>query len=191
MNIEIEQLSKAYGDKSVLSNFFAVIPEGHITCVMGSSGQGKTTLLRILMGLEVQDSGKVTGLVGKRFSAVFQEDRLCENLSSVSNIQLTCSSSRLEILYALDQVGLSGCCSQPVRELSGGMRRRVSVLRALMADYDVLFLDEPFKGLDAVTKECVMADTKERSLGKTILLVTHEASEAKTLGADSTIYIGS
>ena len=80
-------------------------------------------------------------------------------------------------------VGLAGCLRQPARELSGGMRRRVAILRALLAEYDLLFLDEPFKGLDRETKETVMADTRRRCAGRTVLLVTHDVAELDAMGA--------
>lgn len=192
MDISIQGLSKAYGENRVLTDFSAVLPAGAVTCIMAPSGRGKTTLLRILMGLEQPDSGAIQGLEGKRRSVVFQEDRLCENLSPVSNIRLVCPErNRAQILEAMEAVGLSGCAAQPVRELSGGMRRRVAILRALLAHYDILFLDEPFKGLDAETKAIVMAYVAEQSAGKTVLLVTHDPTESHVLRAAHTILMGS
>ncbi len=185
MDIEIMQISKAFEGKKVLEGFSAVLPQGKTTCVMAPSGGGKTTLMRILMGLERPDAGQVTGLEGRRLSAVFQEDRLIESLTPVSNIRLpTPSLRREEVLAAMESVGLRGCEDQPVRELSGGMCRRVAILRALMAEYDVLFLDEPFKGLDAATKTSVIQDAKRRCQGRTVLLITHDRSEADAMGAE-------
>lgn len=172
----------------VLDDISLTIPEGKTTCIMAPSGRGKTTLLRILMGLENADSGSIFGLENARKSAVFQEDRLCENLSPVSNIRLT--NPRLQtakVLEAMNAVGLSGCENKPVSELSGGMCRRVAILRALLSEYDVLFLDEPFKGLDAKTKELVIHDTKMRCAGRTVLLVTHDETEALLLDAADVI----
>ena len=182
--IVIQGLSKAFDGKQVLRDFSAVLPEGQVTGLMAPSGAGKTTLLRILMGLETPDRGTITGLQGLRLSAVFQEDRLCENLNPVSNLRLvtpTLSQSAAE--GALTAVGLTDCLHQPARELSGGMRRRVAILRALLAEYDLLFLDEPFKGLDRETKEVVMADTRRRCDGRTVLFVTHDPTELETMGA--------
>ena len=88
MDIQIEHLDKAYGENHVLKDFCAVIPEGEITCIMAPSGKGKTTLLNILLGLEPYDRGRIQGLEGRKKSAVFQEDRLCENLSSRANIRM-------------------------------------------------------------------------------------------------------
>jgi len=154
---------------------------------MGSSGQGKTTLLRIMLGLEQPDGGQVTGMEDKRMSVVFQEDRLCENLSAAANIRLV---SRVPlkaggIIETMSAVGLDpDCATQTARSMSGGQRRRVALLRALAAEYDVLFMDEPFKGLDAKTKEMVMLYTKGRSMGKTVVFVTHEESECETMGGN-------
>ena len=148
--IQVRNLSKSFGDKAVLRNFSADFPAGAVTAVMAPSGGGKTTLLRLLMGLETADGGTVEGLEGLRQSAVFQEDRLCENLSAQANLRLVNPSlSAKEAEEALAAVGLAGCGGQRVAEFSGGMRRRVAILRALLARWDVLFLDEPFKGLDA------------------------------------------
>ena len=183
-DIVIRGLSKAFDGKQVLRDFSAVLPAGQVTGLMAPSGAGKTTLLRILMGLEMSDRGTITGLQGLRLSAVFQEDRLCENLNLVSNLRLvtpTLSQSAAE--KALTAVGLTDCLHQPVRELSGGMRRRVAILRALLAEYDLLFLDEPFKGLDRETKEVVMADTRRRCDGRTVLFVTHDPTELEAMGA--------
>ena len=87
-DIVIRGLCKAFDGKQVLRDFSAALPAGQVTGLMAPSGAGKTTLLRILMGLETPDRGTITGLEGLRLSAVFQEDRLCENLNPVSNLRL-------------------------------------------------------------------------------------------------------
>lgn len=185
LGITIQNLNKSFGEKQVLKDLSLTLPFGKTTALMAPSGSGKTTFIRILMGLEQADSGTITGLDGIRCSAVFQEDRLCENLSSIANIHLvTPKTSKDLIIDALGQIGLSGCEHQAVRELSGGMKRRVAILRALMSDYDILFLDEPFKGLDASTKELVIGDTRRRCQGKTVLLITHNQEEALAMGAE-------
>ena len=183
-DIEIKGLCKAFDGKQVLRDFSAVLPAGQVTGLMAPSGAGKTTLLRILMGLETQDRGIITGLDGLRLSAVLQEDRLCETLNPVSNLRLVTPALSWEAAEAaLATVGLTDCPRQPARELSGGMRRRVAILRALLTEYDLLFLDEPFKGLDRKTKEIVMADTRRRCAGRTVLFVTHDPTELEAMGA--------
>lgn len=184
-DIVVSHLYKAFDGKQVLSDFSAIFPEKTVTAVMGYSGVGKTTLLRILMGLEAMDNGTVTGIQGARLAVVFQEDRLLEFMTPVGNIRLTAPSlSEEAIRKELTAMGLGGCMTQPVRELSGGMRRRVAILRALLAEGDVLLLDEPFKGLDEETKACVIERTRILSAGKTVILVTHDEREAKAMGAE-------
>ena len=188
--IIISHLSKSYGENKVFSDFSAVFERGKTTCIMAPSGAGKTTLLRILTGLETADSGRIEGMDGLKKSMVFQEDRLCENLSVSANIRLVRQKKtwgrdqkeKKEIQEALESVGLAGNGDQQVRELSGGMKRRVALLRALYSDWDILFLDEPFKGLDEETKTQVMCYTKEKCRGKTVIFVTHERSEAEEMG---------
>lgn len=188
--IIISHLSKSYGENKVFSDFSAVFERGKTTCIMAPSGAGKTTLLRILTGLETADAGRIESMDGLKKSMVFQEDRLCENLSVSANIRLVRQKKtwgrdqkeKKEIQEALESVGLAGNGDQQVRELSGGMKRRVALLRALYSDWDILFLDEPFKGLDEETKTQVMCYTKEKCRGKTVIFVTHERSEAEEMG---------
>lgn len=189
MDIIINDLSKKYGEKIVLSHYSAVIKEGMTTAVMAPSGGGKTTLLRILAGLEKADAGTVLGIEDKKISMVFQEDRLCSNLSALSNIRLVCGRdiSRKQIGEELEKVGLKGSESQPACKLSGGMRRRTALVRALIVPYDLLILDEPFKGLDEENKKTVMDYTKEKSHGKTVIFVTHDEKEAEYLGGNRII----
>lgn len=182
-DIHIRNLSKSFGGKKVFDGLNLTIKSGVTTCIMAPSGAGKTTLLRILMGLEAADGGRVAGSEGKRFSAVFQEERLCEYMTAADNIRLVLPppTGLPVILEGMGRLGLSGSRDQPVSELSGGMRRRVSILRALLAEYDVLFLDEPFKGLDEALKGQVMAYVKEKTAGKTVVFVTHDRAEAAVL----------
>lgn len=187
----MEHIYKAYGEHSVLEDFSAEIQEGKTTCIMAPSGKGKTTLLRLVMGLEQPDRGTISGMAGRRISAVFQEDRLCENLSVGTNIRLAVKTDRTNIrkvnrriLEGLRETGMDQWMDRPVRELSGGMKRRVALLRALYAPWDILFLDEPFKGLDAGTKGRVIVQVKRETRGKTVLFVTHEEQEAKEMNAE-------
>lgn len=194
-DIQITGLCKSYRDKKVLNNLTLTLRAGAVTALMAPSGAGKTTLLRILMGLETPDSGTILGLENQRIAAVFQEDRLCGNLSPVSNIRLAAGSRfpRRTITDALEAAGLLSCAAQPVRELSGGQRRRVALLRALLAPYDLLLLDEPFKGLDDRTRLQIMDYTQaalqtaaaNSSTPKTVLLVTHSPEEAARLAGQT------
>ncbi|MDD4707021.1 MAG: ATP-binding cassette domain-containing protein, partial [Firmicutes bacterium] len=142
MDIVVSNLSKSFGTNHVLADFNAVFPEHGLTCLMGPSGCGKTTLLNILMGFICPDSGSVRG-VPRLKSAVFQEDRLCENFNAVSNVKLVCDRrvDISKIVTHLENIGLKDSLDQPVSELSGGMKRRVAIVRSIFAKSDVLFLD--------------------------------------------------
>lgn len=183
-------ISKAYGENKVLTDFSCDFREGKTTAIMGASGCGKSTLLGILMGTLAADSGSVERAEDAKISAVFQEDRLCENLTASANLRLVAGKhlTRARAAEELSALGLAGCEDKPVRELSGGMKRRVALARALVAEYDILFLDEPFKGLDNATKELVMEHVKKRTAGKTVVLVTHDNTESEYL-ADRTIQL--
>ena len=183
MDIVIKNLCKSYGENKVLENLDAVIEKGRISCLMGPSGEGKTTLLNILMGLEKADSGVIENLPHNK-SAVFQEDRLCESFSAFTNVKIV--SDRLAdqtIIAHLKQVGLGEAVNQKVSTLSGGQKRRVALVRAILAEKDVLFLDEPFKGLDEDTKKIVTDYLLSNTADTTVIMVTHDIDEAESLGA--------
>lgn len=192
-DIRIKNVSKTYGEKQVLSQLSKEFPAGETTVIMGVSGCGKTTLLRILLGLEKVDSGKVTGMP-ERVAVLFQEDRLCEDVSAYENIALVLErkkthaqrdAQKCRIEQEAAQVGITADdLKQNVMKLSGGMRRRIALLRALLYDADCVILDEPFKGLDAATKEIVMQYVKEKVAGRTTFLVTHEQAEADFFGGN-------
>ena len=187
MSLKAENITKRFGEVTVLDGFSHEFADGAVTVIMGASGCGKSTLLAVLMGIIKPDSGTVTGN-DTRLSAVFQEDRLCENLTVMSNIRLVLGkkAGREMLISELAKVGLEDCADKPARELSGGMKRRTARLRALLAEYDILFLDEPFKGLDEDTKRTVMEYTKRMTAGKTVILVTHDRDEAEFFGGKLT-----
>lgn len=183
MAVIIDKLTKSYGDKVALSPFSCTLAEGEIVCLLGQSGCGKTTLLRLLLGLETPTGGAVTGLPDA-VSAVFQEDRLCPSFSAVTNVSLALGRqvSRAQIVSLLTELGLGDAIAKPVRELSGGMQRRVAIARSLLCPADLYLMDEPFKGLDEDTRKTVMDVVLSRTKGKTLLLVTHDPEEAAYLG---------
>lgn len=187
-HILLNHISKSYNGQIIFSDLCLSIPYGEITAITAPSGYGKTTLLRLFMGLETPDTGIITGLNGQKKSAVFQEDRLCEDFSALANIKLTAVNyTESEILSAMEQIALYDCAKKPVKELSGGMKRRIAILRALLADYDLLFLDEPFKGLDKETKDLVIKYTGQLIAGKTVIFTTHDHTEISALHATNEI----
>ena len=229
MDIVIQDLAKSFGEKQILRQLSAVIQVGACTGIMGRSGCGKTTLLRILMGLEQADEGRISGLP-EAIAAVFQEDRLCEGFSAVQNVyavmnrwnamqrQALADQERLpkerkipladrervaegrkilsgqrktlradkrsileKIEKNLSMVGLGDSLHLPVRELSGGMKRRVAIVRACMAESELLLLDEPFRGLDQETKKRAADYILRKSAGKTVILTTHDELELQLM----------
>ena len=181
--MKIQHLCKSFDGKVVLDHVSLTLESGGTACLMAPSGRGKTTLLRCIAGLETPDSGQITDLP-ERISYVFQEDRLCDGFSAVDNIRLVTGKAlgEGEIRRHLEELGLAGSLDQPVRELSGGMRRRVVISRAVCFGADLLLLDEPFKGLDDEARQQT-ADYILRHRGAAaILCVTHDREDAAALG---------
>ena len=182
VGIVIEGLTKSFGEKKVLDNFSLCVADGENIAIMGESGSGKTTLLNIISGIIKQDSGIISGIKNKRISFVFQEDRLAENFSVYRNIKLVCkkSVSKKDITEALKMTGLEEkVIYTKVCDLSGGMKRRVSIVRAILYDGDILLLDEPTKGLDEQNQRIVIDYILAASKHKTVLWVTHDEDEAR------------
>ena len=115
MDIRLDNISKSFGDKKVLTNLSAVIKKGKVTCIMGPSGCGKTTLLNIMAGLLTPDEGNITG-IPERKSAVFQEERLCETFGAISNVRIVCGKNvKIETIKEhLNRIGLGDSMNKPV-----------------------------------------------------------------------------
>lgn len=168
--MRIESLSKSYGEKRVLDNFSLSVSDG-IYAICGPSGCGKTTLLRIICGLEKADSGSVTDT--NRISVSFQEARLLPWIRVSENVSVCERTGGLGVKI-LNELGLGDALSKSPSELSGGMKRRVSIARALCKDFDTLLLDEPFSELDEKTAEEVFNVIEKYTKGKTVLIITHD-----------------
>ncbi len=185
MDIEVKNLCKAYDKEPVLKDFSHTFKTGSKTAIIGSSGIGKTTLLSILSREVTADSGTVSGLEGLQVGMVFQEDRLCENLSGLLNVKMVTDILKKysfnDISFYFERVGLDASSKKPVSEYSGGMKRRVAILRALLSDFDVLIMDEPLKGLDKENKDKVISLILEFADKKTLIVATHDLNEVKEL----------
>ena len=187
-DIIIRNLSKSFGDKRVLEGFNLTVPDGGICCIMGESGCGKSTLIKLIMGIYAPDGGEIAGVPGK-IAAVFQEDRLCEDFSALTNVRITAARgvTSARISEEFRALGLEGNEKTPARQLSGGMRRRVALIRAFMADAPLIILDEPFTGLDPDNRALAIDYVRTHRAGKTIILVTHDASDADALVAEQVV----
>ena len=185
MDVILRDVCKSYGANWVLDHLSWAFPGGRISCVQGPSGCGKTTLLRLIAGLEAPDSGEIRGAEGKKISAVFQENRLLENLTVEKNILLTARPGfhRADAHKLLDDLGLADAAQRPTSALSGGMQRRVAVARALAADYELMLLDEPLTGLDGELRLRVMRRIQADLKGRTAIWITHDPYAAALLNA--------
>lgn len=180
MDILMEKINKSYGDKEVLRDFTTKFEEGTVTFITGESGIGKTSIIRILMGLEGYQSGSIRGLEGKEISVVFQDDCLCDKLSLDKNLRMVLDGQQgkeQDLDRLLDIFGLEGYRYKRVAELSGGMKRRLAILRAILYPHNLMILDEPFKGLDEENKKLVMGQLAKGLVDKTAIIVTHDKTE--------------
>ena len=184
--LSAESVSKSYHGISVFEKESLSLRKGDVYCLMGPSGQGKTTLLRLLMGLERPDDGRVTGRGRKKISAVFQEDRLCEYLNGIDNIRIAAGRDglRCDPRKLLSLLLEPEALERPVRELSGGMKRRVAIGRALAVSSEVILMDEPFTGLDEETRFRAAEVIRANLGGRALLFVTHQAEDVHHLGAE-------
>lgn len=183
--VSIAGVSKAFGLHQVLDEVSIRLAGGGVYCLMGPSGAGKTTLLRIVIGLDRPDRGTITGVRPGEVSAMFQEDRLCETLTPVENVVLAHPDriSRSGVRADLARILPERSLDQPAVELSGGMRRRVSLARAMAYPGRVIVLDEPFTGLDGATKREVVDYIARRRQGRTLLATTHNEEDVGLLAA--------
>ena len=195
--LKLSDISKKYNDITVLANANAEFTSSKIICIRGQSGAGKTTLLNIIMGVVKADKGIVEFVndngqsVKPGFSAVFQDCRLIEHLSPVINVKMVLKNKKnsakdvafavkSELLKLLDKEALDKPCS----ELSGGMKRRVEIVRAVMAESDIVIMDEPFAGLDEVTKDNVINYIINNINNRIVIISTHDEEDVKKLRAN-------
>lgn len=173
--IEIQNLSFSFGEKTIFENYNLTLPDEGVVVFSAPSGRGKTTLFRLLAGLLKPREGRISGLENRRIGFVFQEDRLLPWLTVKDNI--ACVSDEKTALSLLEELELSQSAEALPAALSGGMARRVAILRALAFSDDVLFLDEPFTGLDPELKEKTARLIQKKS--RLVLMITHDAGEAE------------
>ena len=189
--IKVKNLCKSYEGRSVLKDFSCEFNIGETTVLVGKSGNGKSTLLNIILGLVKADGGSVEGMP-ERVGTVFQEDRLCKDFSVKTAIRMVMDKPALKkskaskaeeyIAVLLERLELKGFLEKKVSDLSGGEKRRVAIARMIAYFPEIYVLDEALKGLDGHTKYKVMEVLKEETKGSTVIAVTHDRDELKFWG---------
>jgi phospholipid/cholesterol/gamma-HCH transport system ATP-binding protein len=197
-HIEVRSLQKAFGDTKVLTDVNMSIGRGHIAVIIGGSGAGKTTLLRILIGLERPSSGSVIvsgqdiaklndrelNQMRRKFGMVFQYSALLDSMNVMDNVafpmrehtKLPDKEIRKQVTEKLNSLGLENVERRFPSQLSGGMRKRVALARALMLEPEIIMYDEPTSGLDPVTSRMVddlVVETRKR-FGVTSVIISHD-----------------
>lgn len=186
MEIKLKNVQKKYSNLSVIENFNISFSDDKVHCIFGPSGSGKSTLLNIITKLENINSGEIIGTENKKFSYVFQEDRLLpwlnveENIMFVLESNYSKSEAKEKAQKCMDLVKLSKFSKSLPRELSGGMKQRLSIARAIAYNGDIFVMDEPFKALDMEIKNELMNYIVEYCYNNNKLLIytTHDAFEA-------------
>ncbi len=178
-NVSFTNISKKYGEKEVLSDFDIEFTRGKIQVVNWKSGEGKTTLGNILLGLVKADNIVVSNdeeWKSMKKSVLFQENRLFEQFGAASNIYAVTGNRDLSDIVEKDMVelGLDCTVSMPVKKMSGGMKRRVALIRAIRGNGEFVVLDEPFTGLDEESRSKAYQYIKNNCKDKFVLLITHE-----------------
>ncbi len=179
--LKIKNLSFSFGEKLVINNFSLSIENGEKIWLSGPSGCGKTTLIKLILGLLKANSGEID-LGGMTPSVVFQENRLLPFYTIMQNIELVGGDKQKakEILLAL---GIGETENSYPSSLSGGMKRRAAIARALSVPFDILILDEAFNGIDEKNLELTINCIKEFTQDKTVILITHNPEEARLFRA--------
>ena len=184
--LTLENISLSFGDKEILHEVSLSLRQGESRVIMGSSGIGKTSLLRLCAGLIKPDSGQIRS-VASRIALQFQEPRLLPWLTALENVNTVLSDKREtlpEALEFLSLVGLSDAADLYPSELSGGMAQRVALARALAYRGDLYLLDEPFRGLDAALRDRMISLVREKTKDAGLLLVTHDPEVARQFDAN-------
>lgn len=175
--VEFKNVNFFYGNLKVLNNFNFSVKNGEKVCLFGKSGIGKTTVLRLISGLEKTEGVFVNGTV----SYVFQEDRLLPT-TVLKNVSLPCNNEQ-KAISVLTEFGLKDFLNKNINTLSGGMKRRVAIARSLCYNADIYLLDEAFSGIDKQNIKIITNYINKNLYNKTIILVSHNIEDAKSLGA--------
>lgn len=175
--LRFENVDFSFGEKTVMKDFSFSVNEGVSTAILGSSGCGKTTFMELAFGQKKPQKGIVEPFSEGRASFVFQEDRLLPWCSALQNLTAV-NIEKEKALEYLEKVGLPDSADKFPDELSGGMKRRLAIARALAFGGDIFYFDEPLRGLDIKTSAEILELIRRETAGKTALIITHNPAEA-------------
>ncbi len=199
VKLQIQDIEKKYGEKTILNKVNFEVNEGEFLSILGSSGCGKTTLLRILIGLLNPTSGKVfkdgkdityLSPSERGMGIVFQNYALFENMTVLGNVEYALrirkenknnkGEIRQKAINMIEQMGLSKCMNKRPNELSGGQQQRVAIARTLIINPDIILFDEPMSALDVDTRLSLRQEIKniQKEYGTTMIYITHDQEEA-------------
>ena len=186
MPLKLNNISKKFGDKVIFENFSYSFEEKGLYLITGKSGIGKTTLLRIVTGLDTQYNGDVENGGINNISFMFQEYRLFPTLTAVKNVSLSKKESYDKSIALLTRLGFQNeDLKKKPHHLSGGMKQRVAFARAVMMDAPILILDEPTKELDTDTAGIVSKIIAEEAEKRLVIVVTHDSVLLNTPSKDT------
>lgn len=180
--IEVREATVRFGEKTVFDHYSCEIPDSGVTAVVGGSGIGKTTLLRLIAGTLKAQGGTVSGTAGRKISFVFQEPRLLEWMTAMENVASVADQATAAQL--LKRLGMEQEAGKKCSLLSGGQKQRTAIARAFAYSSDIVLLDEPFSGLDEENKKKAAELIRTAKLA---VVVTHDMTDLKLLGADAVI----
>lgn len=189
MNIEIKNISKSFNDKEVFKNLSLSINSGERIALVGKSGIGKTTFLRLLMKELVPDSGEIIFSEDVRYSVVFQDNLLFENKTVYENIIFVKDISKEDVKKYLKTLYLEDVIDKKVCELSGGMKRRVAILRAIIYSGNLFIFDEALREVDLKTRDEIV-NIINTMVKETLIITTHNLNDIEDLKVDRVIDIG-
>lgn len=191
-SIQGKNINKSFSGVSVFENEAISFENHKVIALMGQSGIGKTTCIRMICGLEKPDEGNIIVKPKKRltYAVVFQEDRFCEQADAITNVMFLTGKSAEEAKENLRELLPEEKLKCPVQTLSGGMRRRVSIVAAMMSEADVLLMDEPLNGLDFKTKEKTADYICKNRKNRLLILSTHNTEDVKCLRTDKIVQMG-
>ena len=189
--VNLANVYKCFDEKKVMTGYSRLFEAGSKTAIIGPSGSGKTTLARIIADLEFADDGNVKLSEDAKISYLFQEDRLFPWLNVYDNMALGMESIDEEAVIDMAQkLEIKEVLYKMPEELSGGMKHRVALGRTLLADSNLIILDEPFRGLDeGLKKRIVDRLWEEMVVDKTVIVITHSREDIELLGINESIYI--